>query len=374
MLHGVIMAGGSGTRFWPQSRRALPKQFLTLDGTRSMIQATRDRCSPWISDERMWVVTGAKHAAETRRQLPELPAAQILCEPCGRNTAACVGLAAIQLIARDPDAIMLVLPADHVIRPPEKFHAAVDAALNLLDQDPRQFVLFGVKPTYPATGYGYIERVDNSGGVDVGHNAGRDSEPDVQRDVRVYDVNCFREKPVRGVAEEYVRAGRFYWNCGIFVWRADRILEALAQYEPELHAGLMSLAREVGGPNWDAALEQEFPRLKSIAIDCAVLERASGIRVIEAPFEWDDVGSWLAVMRLAGADADGNTIDGPHVGVRSRDCIVRTTSDHVVATLGVENLIIVHTPDATLVARKDDEDSVRQLVDALAARGLDRFL
>ena len=374
MLHGVIMAGGSGTRFWPQSRRALPKQFLTLAGTRSMIQATRDRCSPWIPDERMWVVTGAKHAAETRRQLPELPAAQILCEPCGRNTAACVGLAAIQLVARDPDATMLVLPADHVIQPHEKFHAAVDAALKLLDQDPRQLVLFGVKPTYPATGYGYIERIDDSVGIDVDHSSGHDVEPDVERGVRAYDVNCFREKPVRSVAEEYVRAGRFYWNCGIFVWRADRILEALAQYEPELHAGLMSLAREVGRPNWDAALEQEFPRLKSIAIDCAVLERAKGIRVIEAPFEWDDVGSWLAVMRLAGADSDGNTIDGPHVGVRSRDCIVRTTSDHVVATLGVENLIIVHTPDATLVARKDDEDSVRQLVDALAARGLDRFL
>lgn len=357
MLHGVIMAGGSGTRFWPASRHACPKQFLRLSGTRTLIQSTLDRCAPWVPPERMWVVTNAAQADQTARQLPEIPREQILVEPCGRNTAACIGLAAHHLARHDSDATMLVLPADHVIGPPEQFRAGVETMLNLLSEDARRLVLFGVRPNYPATGFGYIEAGDPVAGV-----AG------------AYGVASFREKPTRPVAQQFLDSGRFLWNCGIFAWRAARILETLETYEPDLHGGLATLAEAIGSAAYVGRLNELFPGLKSISIDYAVLERAPGICVVEAPFRWDDVGSWAALPRLLGADDDGNTIDGLHLGVQTRGSIIRSTADHLVATMGVENLVVVHTPDATLIARRDDEESVKLLVDRLRAAGLDRFL
>lgn len=357
MLHAVVMAGGSGTRFWPESRRETPKQFLKLAGPRTMIQATLDRCAPWAPLERAWVVTNVLQAEQTRRQLPGLPAGHVLVEPCGRNTAPCIGLAAIHLLRDDPQAVMLVMPADHVIRPAAEFRRAVDAAVALVEQDPARLVLFGVLPTYPATGFGYIER-----------------EAPLAGNGSAYRVASFREKPDRDTAGQYLASGRFYWNCGIFVWRARQIIDALARHEPDIHARLLRLAPSIGTPEWDAALLEEFPQMKSISIDYAVLEREPGICVLEAPFEWDDVGSWHALRRLNESDADGNTVVGPHCGVETRNCIIRTSDDHLVATLGLDDVIVVHTPDATLVARADDDGAIRQLVDRLRELGHDRFL
>lgn len=350
MLHAVIMAGGTGTRFWPQSRKQRPKQLLPLAGAETLIQQTAARCQPWIPPERIWVVTNARQVEATRVQLPQVPAENFLVEPCGRNTAPCVGMAAIRLLQTDPEAEMLVLPADHVIQPHEVFQAACQRAASVLAQHPSGLILFGVRPTYPATGFGYIER----------------GEPLADRADAIYDVARFREKPDAVTAAEYLASGRFYWNCGIFVWRAARILEALAEYEPELSSGLQQLASE---SDWSTAVERVFPTLKSISVDYAVLERARHVFVMEAPFGWDDVGSWLAVARLKGVDEAGNTIDGPWSGVSTKDCIVRTTPDHLVATIGVEDLVIVHTTDATLVARKSDEDGLRKLVSQLEQEG-----
>jgi mannose-1-phosphate guanylyltransferase len=359
MLHAVIMAGGSGTRFWPQSRHSLPKQLLKLAGTRTMIQQAVDRTSPWIADECTWIVTNAAQAAETKTQLPEVPADNVLIEPCGRNTAPCIGLAAIQLLARDPDATMLVMPADHVISPNDVFQQAVERAVLLIERQPDALVLFGVRPTTAATGFGYIERGD----------ALADS------DGTAYRVESFREKPDADTAQTYVKAGRFYWNCGIFVWRAGQILTALEQFEPEMHARLSKLRDAVGTTNWETALAEEFPAMTSISIDYAVLERAAGVFVVEAPFDWDDVGSWPALERLIGVDGDGNTIDAPFVGVDTHGCIVRSTDDnHLIAVAGMEDCIIVHTPDATLVARKSDADAVRKLVKLCEEQGYERFL
>jgi mannose-1-phosphate guanylyltransferase len=358
MLHAIIMAGGSGTRFWPQSRRALPKQLLGLAGERTMIQGTVDRIADWIPPERTWVVTNRAQVKETRNQLPELPIDNVLVEPCARNTAPCIGLAAIQILAADPDAVMLVMPADHVIRPDELFAEAVQSAVSLVERDPEALVLFGVSPTYPSTGYGYIER-----------GASR-----IEGAENTWPVAAFREKPDRETAEEYLKTGRFYWNCGIFVWRADRIFDALAQFEPEMHERLLRLRKTVGSPEWNKALETEFPEMKSISIDYAILEKAAGVCVVEAPFEWDDVGSWQAIARLMGSNEQGNTIDGPHCGIDTQGCTVRTTKDHLVATIGLKDLIVVHTPDATLVAHKDDENAVRELVARIEEAGYDRFL
>ncbi len=358
MLHTVIMAGGSGTRFWPQSRGALPKQLLKLAGERTMLQETAARSVPAGGFSDLWVVTNAAQAAETRRQLPEAPAANVLVEPAARNTAPCVGLAAIHLLERSPDATMLVVPADHVIGPADAFRTAVGRAAAIVADDPQRLVLFGVRPNSPSTGFGYIER-----GAPLGDATG------------LFSVSGFREKPDEPTARGYVESGRFYWNCGIFVWKAQTILDALAEHEPETHAALTRLREQIGRPGYDDLLAEEFPKMRSISIDHAVLERAGGLAVIEAPFAWDDVGSWQAITRLLGADADGNTVDAPHVGLDTADCVIRdTTGGHLIATLGVKNLIIVHTPDATLVAERGDENAVKKLIELIRERGYGRFL
>lgn len=355
-LYAVIMAGGTGTRFWPASRRLLPKQFLTLAGPQTMLQTTVERCLPWIPLSHVRVVTNALQAPEVARELPDLDSSQILIEPCGRNTAPCIGLAAMQLMQTDPDAVMVVLPADHVIQPVEAFRSAVEQAASIVGNSPDTFVLFGVRPTYPATGFGYIER-----------GTPRSAAGDFQ-------VAAFREKPTRPVAEEFLRSGCHYWNCGIFVWRAAAILEALKQFQPAIFEGLQRIVLHSQTKGWEHALEVEFPQMTSISIDHGVLEKARDVVVLEAPFEWDDVGSWLALQRLLGVDEQGNTVSGLYYGLETRGCVIRTAEDHLVATLGVEDLIIVHTPDATLVASKSNENSIRELVAGLERRGLTQYL
>eukprot|EP00913_Durusdinium_trenchii_P028493 g26721.t1 len=295
---------------------------------------------------------------ETRRQLPALDAENVLVEPCGRNTAPCIGLAAIRLLHDDPDATMLVMPADHVIQPADVFRRAAESAAAFLESHADSFVLFGVPPTYPATGFGYIER-----GETVPSAEGFSK------------VNSFREKPDLETAGQYVEAGTFLWNCGIFVWRADAVLKALEQFEPEIHTRLLRMAASIGGDRWSDVLADEFPEMKKISIDYAVLERASDVVVVEAPFGWDDVGSWESLPRLLGADDAGNTVDGLHAGLKTSGCIIRSTDEtHLIATHGIENLIVVHTPDATIVARKADENAIREIVEQLEKDGHGRFL
>lgn len=358
MLHAVIMAGGSGTRFWPQSRQKMPKQLLRLAGDRTMIQQTLDRCRGWVEPSHAWVVTNEVQAAATAEQLPELPAANILIEPAARNTAPCVGLAAIEILHKDPDGIMFVLPADHVIQTEEAFARAAHRAVEIVEKDPSKLVLFGVTPSFPATGYGYIER----------GTAIEESSP------RVYTVNAFREKPHLSLAEEYLREGRFFWNCGIFCWKAQTIIDLLKQHEPELHAGLMRISDGLKAGNGEAVIAEEFPRLKSISIDYAVLEKAQNVNVVEAPFQWDDVGSWLSLPRLNGADSDGNTVDGAFCGVDTQGCIIRTTNDHLVATLGLRHLIIVHTEDATLVADAAQSERIKEVLGQLEKQNRKSYL
>jgi len=357
MLHAVIMAGGSGTRFWPQSRAKMPKQLLTLTGDRTMIQQTSDRCDGLISPDHTWIVTNHAQVDRTRDQLPEIPATNLLVEPAARNTAPCVGLAAIHLLNQDPYAVMFVMPADHVISPSDAFRTAARRAAVLVQDDPQRLVLFGIPPKFPSTGYGYIER----------------SEP-LDTDSGAFQVASFREKPPLETAQQYLDSGNFYWNCGIFCWKAATILDQLKLHEPAMHVRLMKVAATIGTENYDETLAEEFPQMNSIAIDCAVLERFDRVCVIEAPFEWDDVGSWLAVPRLAGSDADGNTIVGRVQTLNTKNCIVRSTDNHLIAALGMEDCIIVHTEDATLVARHNDSEQIGKLLDVLRRNGDTEFL
>ncbi len=357
MLHAVILAGGSGTRFWPQSRRALPKQFLRFGSDRTLLQETVDRCRVIVPIERTWIVTGESHLAETVRQLPELASEHVLVEPCGRNTAPCIGLAAMQLLAVDPDAVMLVMPADHVIRTAEQFQRTVEQAAAVVANAPQSLVLFGATPSYPATGFGYIQR-----GAELSDQPG------------AFRVAAFREKPDLATAQRYVAAKEYFWNCGLFVWRAATILEQIELHSPEIGTRLKRLQAAIGTAKWNETLAAEFPQMPSISIDYAVLERADSVAVVPAAFEWDDVGSWQALARLLPADADGNAISGRFCGLNSTGCIVRSSEEHLVATFGVRDLIIVQTPDATLVADNRDENSLRQLIAELERRGLTGFL
>ncbi len=365
MLHFVIMAGGAGTRFWPESRAARPKQLLALAGPRTMLQMTVDRLGILASAEHTWILTGAAIADAVRKQLPQLPTNHVMGEPCKRDTAPCIGLAALLLSRDDPDATMAVLPADQVIEPPEKFQKALAAAVALVDQRPNRIVTFGVRPTYPATTFGYIER---------GEPLADAQKLDAANGLNIYQVARFREKPPASVAEEYFANGQFYWNSGMFVWKAATIIEALEQRQPEMLTRLKTIVAAHDHPHFEEVFAREFAEIKGISIDYAVMEHAKGVAVIEAPFDWDDVGTWQSAARLATPDADGNTVVGRHLGINTNGTLVRTNDRHLVATVGVNDLIVVHTADATLVANRHDEESIRHIVKMLEERGWNEYL
>jgi mannose-1-phosphate guanylyltransferase len=358
------MAGGAGTRFWPASRAAQPKQLLDLAGGETMIQATVSRLGNLVPPERTLVVTNNRLVDPITEQLPQLPTEAVIGEPCKRDTAPCVGLAAGWVRHRDPDATMVVMPADHVIRPDGIFREAISYAARLVQEQPGRLITFGIKPTYPAESFGYIER-----------GASLDTQQDASQSVySTFQVRRFREKPSAEVAQEYLDAGNFYWNSGIFVWKADAILAELAAHEPEMFAHLETISRALGAADFPQVLDQEFHAIQGKSIDYAVMERAADVAVIEAPFEWDDVGSWQALSRLGDTDQDGNTVIGRHLGLNTSGTIVRATDEHLVVTLGLTDCIVVHTPDATLVANKHDEESIRQVVQRLEEMGWDQYL
>lgn len=368
MLHAVIMAGGTGTRFWPESRAQRPKQLLRMVGDKTMVRATVDRLGDLVPPERVLIATTAELAGKIAEELSELPPEAILAEPCKRNTAPCIGLAATRISRDDPDATMAVMPADHVIRPHESFRDAIRFAAALVDRLPGRIVTFGIRPNYPAESFGYIERAEPLSALPLGEGWAESESPSV------YGVRQFREKPNADTAAEYLASGRFYWNSGIFVWKARTILDELGKYEPEMYDHLQRIAEAAGTPEYDRVLRREFAAIKGISIDYAVMERTTEVLVIEAPFEWDDVGSWQSLARLRGADAEGNTIAGKHLGLSTTGTIVRGGDDHLIVTLGLKDCIIVHTPDATLVANKHDEESIRKVVDMLNERGWREYL
>jgi mannose-1-phosphate guanylyltransferase len=310
------------------------------------------------------VVTAGRLLDTVRRQLPQVPEAGLVGEPCKRDTAPCIGLAALLVSRHDPDAIMAVMPSDHVIRPAESFRAAIRQAAALVEQSPGRLVTFGIKPTYPAECFGYIQQ-----------GAGIDSPPGgATPPAPVNAVAQFREKPPAAVAQEYLKAGNYLWNGGIFVWKAATILAALAERQPECLAHLRRIADAWDTPDRDTVFAKEFAAIKGISIDYAVLEHARDVVVIEAPFTWDDLGGWSAVARQRGSDADGNTVVGKHLGIDSTRTIVHAGGDHLVVTMGLTDMLVVHTPDATLVAHRAHEEAVRKVVTELEKRGWTEFL
>ena len=358
MLHAVIMAGGAGTRFWPASTRQNPKQLLDLASDRSMIQETVARLGDLCEPQQVMIVTNERLVDAIGKQLPELPPEQIVGEPCKRDTAPCIGLAAELALAQDENATLAVMPADHVIGPIEVYQQAMKNAVQLVEADSTRLVTFGIKPEFPAETYGYIER----------------GEPVTFSDAEVYRVNRFREKPTRKVAEEYIEQGNFYWNAGIFVWKARTILSALKEYEPIMHAHIGAIGEAIGSSDYNEVLNREFSAIKGKSIDFAVMEKHPNVVVLEAPFDWDDVGTWTSLSRLRGEDENNNTLVGKIIAQQTKGCIIRSSGEHLITTLGVSNLIIVHTPRATLVADRNNEESIRDLVRQIQENGWEEYL
>jgi mannose-1-phosphate guanylyltransferase len=359
MLHAMIMAGGGGTRFWPRSRQERPKQFLTLAGDRSLLQLAMDRIEGLVPTANSWVITGERYRAETSRQLPALPKDHVIGEPCGRDTAPCVGLGAALIHRRDPAAVMIVTPADHVIEPQQEFRRSAHLAAQMAEEHPAALVTFGIPPTFPSTGYGYIQR-----GPEVVERQG----------INVFQVRKFHEKPNADLAEQFVVSGQYFWNSGIFVWKAATVLDALKMQRPQLHAAVERIADAWDTPRRDQVLQTEFNAIERVSIDYAVMEHAPEVLVVQAPYRWDDVGSWLALERMNPQDADGNTVKALHAGLKTKNCVIVSDAGHLIATLGVENLLIVQDGDATLVADRRDEANVKLIVDLLKKKGLEKYL
>jgi mannose-1-phosphate guanylyltransferase len=350
-IYAVIMAGGSGKRFWPASRRLRPKQLLQIIDDGTMLQATVARLAPLIPAERILVVTTAELADETRRQLPQIAADRVIPEPVGRDTAPCVCLAALLVERLDPDATMILLPADHIIRPADAFQSALAAGIDVARDG--GLVTYGIIPRHAATGYGYIELAAARAPV-----AG----------VAVHQAARFVEKPDAAAAEHYLATGRFRWNSGIFTWRVEVVLRELERQRPALVAALRPVQAAWGTAAAAAALGRIYPGLERISIDYALMEHAPDIRVVTGSFAWDDLGSWDALAEY-GADRDGNLLRGDTELEDCRDSLVYALGRQVVAGIGLDHLVVVATDDAVLVCDRHRSQEIKAIVDRLAARG-----
>jgi mannose-1-phosphate guanylyltransferase len=360
MLHAMIMAGGGGTRFWPRSRQERPKQFLAIGSERTLLQQAFDRVEACaLPIERVWIMTGASYVAQTLEQLPTLRPDRVIGEPTGRDTAACIGLGAALIHHADPEAIMVVTPADHVIEPTRLFANAVHVAESMIREHPGAIVTFGISPTFPATGYGYIHR-----GEKVATRQG----------INVHRVARFAEKPKLPQAEQFVASGEYDWNSGIFVWRAETVLKALATHKPGIHAAVMRIAATAGTNAFAQTLAREYPQIEKTSIDFAVMEHHKETLVVQAPYRWDDVGSWLAIERMQPQDASGNTVTGEHLGIATSNCVIVGEPGKMIATIGVEDLLIVQDGNCLLVAHRSREGEVKQVVEELRNRKQTRYL
>ena len=345
MRHAVIMAGGAGLRLWPLSREARPKQLLKLAHGKSLLRLAYERVSLLLEPETIYVITGSRHLEAVARERPEVPEANLFGEPVGRDTANAVGLAAAILRRRDPEATMGVFTADHVITPPDRFAATVAKAFDMAEQYPEALVTMGIVPTRPETGYGYVQR-----GRRLGDG--------------VFEVQRFTEKPCLDLAKEDVAGGDYYWNSGMFAWRADTILEQLSRHLPEAHLGVSRIADVWDSRHRQEELEAVYPELPKISIDFAVMEKAPRVLVVEMDCQWVDLGSWTALEGVISPDADGNVTAAPRtVTLDARGNVLVSEEDHLIAAFGVEDLVVVHSPDATLVCRKQDAQALKMLIE-----------
>lgn len=352
IMYAVILAGGTGERFWPLSRRANPKQFLSLFGNRTMLQLTMDKLQGLVAPSELYVVTDEIYRDLVGRQLPEIPADNIICEPCGRDTAAAIGLAAAFVQRRDPRGVMAVLPADHYVVDVAGFQHILKVAVKAADSG-EWAVTIGIRPSRPETGYGYIQLGSVQQELDG---------------VAIYRAQAFCEKPNLEQAMDYLARGDYLWNSGMFIWRADLIRSLIAHWLPQLDSGLAVIEQSLGTSSQAEVIRDIYKTLPRISVDYGIMEKSDRVWVIPASFGWDDVGSWTALGRYREADTQGNVLEADGVFIDTRECLVYSPQ-RVVATLGVEGLLIVDNGDSLLICGKDRAQEIKKVVEALKKAG-----
>jgi len=338
------MAGGRGERFWPLSTDRLPKPFAPLLGSRTLIQETVERLQPLVPPERVFISIGTTQYGIARDQLPQIPQQNFIIEPLGRDTSACLGFCALHLDRRDPDSTMLALPADHFVADPADYRRTLQRGIDSLTG--ATAVVFGITPTRPEIGYGYVQAEEPP----PGDHAGK--------------VLRFVEKPDAASAREYLKSGDYYWNSGIFLWRNRTLLDLFREHMPRTHQGLEAMRPLLGRSDSETELRSIFSNLERISIDFGILEKANGLRLIPAEFEWDDIGNWAALERVLEKDAQKNIALGPHLALQSNNCILYSDAG-VVAAFGVSDLVIVQAHGRVLVCPKDRAAELKRLVTAV---------
>lgn len=358
MIHIVIMAGGVGQRLWPMSRKKSPKQLLPLITENSLLQETVNRVRGRVRPSEMLVITNKSQAEAIRGQVPEIPAVNVVGEHVGRGSAAAIALAAVMIEKKDPGGIMVVLSADHVISPADRFWRAIEAAADAVERDSESLVTLGMVPEFPATGFGYIHR----GGLVHEHDG-----------TAIYDVRRFVEKPDIHTATEYFKSGEYYWNGGMFIWRVGTIMKRFERLMPDLYRAARGIQKALGAKDAEQAIAAQYEALKSETIDYGVMEKAKGIKVVEAAFQWDDVGSWQGIEKWRERDEHGNVVAADHVGIDTHNCIIMGRGQ-LIATIGLDDLVIVRTDDAVLICQKERSQEVKDIVAALKERKMEEYL
>ena len=359
-FYALIMAGGTGTRLWPASRRNRPKQTLKLVGNRTMFEHTVDRIAPVFQPDHILVVAGGEHVSDLADQAPELPAQNLIVEPLGRGTAPAIGLGAIHLHRRDPGAVMAVLTADHFIANVDRFQRVLEAAAEVAREE--HLVTLGVEPSSPSTGYGYIQQ-----GEALGKTGGFD----------VFRVARFTEKPDEQTARQMVESGDYTWNSGMFIWTVDRIIEEFQRQMPDLYVKLAEVEGVLGTDGYRPTLARVWPTVEKEAIDYGVMEGAEDVAVVPVDIGWSDVGSWGSLGDLLASmgeeDSNGNVVVGQHIAIDTENSLV-FGDERLVATIGLENMVIVDSGDAVLICPAGREQEVRDLVRLLQRREMNQYL
>jgi mannose-1-phosphate guanylyltransferase len=357
LLNILIMAGGKGERFWPKSRVHHPKQFLNLTGNGSLIRETVRRVAPVAAPENIYIITGALYADPIRQQVPEIPDANLIIEPEGRNTAPCIGLAALVIGKKDPDGVMAVLASDHIIKDEPGFCKLLEQAAAVAENT-GNVVTLGIKPDRPETGYGYIKT-----GAPL---------PEFSN---VFKVDRFMEKPDLETALEFLETGKYLWNSGMFIWKVATIQHLIAEFMPQLHQGLEVIGQSLGTPESEAVLRREFAGFEKISIDYGIMERAPRVYVLPADIGWDDVGNWTALERIYTRDDMGNIIAKPNTAlVDVEDCIIETSGEKLIAAVGIKNLIYVETADAVLILPKERTQDIKLILEKLRREKKETYL
>lgn len=353
-LFVVIMAGGVGARFWPRSKKEKPKQLIRIFGKNTMIQDTVNRLDGFVKKENIYVITNELQKPRVVEQLDDVPEENIIAEPFGKNTAACIGLASILIHKKSKNAITVILPADHLILDKQGFQATIDRAVKFAESSD-SLVTIGIKPTRPETGYGYIQFIDDE--VAEG----------------IYRVQTFAEKPNISTARRFIEAGDFLWNSGMFIWKTEVILNEISIYLPELYEGLLNIESAIGAENYKEVLTNVYGQLINVSIDYGIMEKSSKVYLTKGEFSWSDVGSWEEVYQLSDKDENGNAIKGDVYTENTYNSYLFSPKKFT-AVIGLENVMVIETENALLICNRENAQDVKHVVDHLKMNNKDEHL